>query len=241
MKRSGPPPLAASSSNFLNRSSNLTSWIVELEVGVGRLDLVGDRLEGGRLGAGAGAVRVPDGELAAQGAGAGAAEPLDGGRRDGAAPPLADGDGVAAPLLQAASDDGERRRARPSTRSLPVHVLSISSRLRSDGRRGRPLVVRSTAEPGVRSSTLRPGGPRLAWTFGLPRSPPLLLRHRRGRCPDDEPRRQPAMTGGLLAAGEHGQQEARGLLALAADGLMDGGEWRVGRLRRARCRRSRRR
>ena len=39
MNRSGPPPLAASSSNFLNRSSNLMSWIVSLRSGLAALIL----------------------------------------------------------------------------------------------------------------------------------------------------------------------------------------------------------
>src|SRR6266498_4039950 len=37
MNRSGPLPLAASSSYFLNRSSNLTSWIVSLRSGLAAL------------------------------------------------------------------------------------------------------------------------------------------------------------------------------------------------------------
>ncbi len=87
MNRSGPPPLAASSSNFLKRSSNLTSWIVELQAGVGGLDLVGDGLEGGGLGPGARSVRVPEGEGAGEAGRSDAPGRLARGRRRTPRPP----------------------------------------------------------------------------------------------------------------------------------------------------------
>src|SRR3990172_8646143 len=70
------------------------------------------------------------------------------------------GDGVAPPPHAATAM--VRPAKTPSTRSF-VFIFFSPPRL-MDGRRGRPLVVRSTADPGDRVRDAVPGGPRLAWT-----------------------------------------------------------------------------
>ncbi len=117
----------------------------QLQIRVGGGDLVGDRLEGSRFGARTGTVGVPDRERTAQGATGRRRATRCAGRLRAA------GWGATATRAAARSSDNGEAGENAEHSKLRVHLLSLSSTNSLDGRRGRLLVVRTTAEPGDRS------------------------------------------------------------------------------------------